>query len=157
MLYVSVVSVTVIHCQQHGLILIHNILHIWSVANMQTEIWAEAQQYQQNDMCVQWRLRSAWASARSDQSSLSAWRRLGYLAFRWSNILWRLRSDWANVQADLSLRWAHMSFCWFCCAVAHYYSLCELIPSKVKLGQKKKKKMSCFQKPCQPLLFWGLF
>ena len=25
-----------------------------------------------------------------------------------------LWSDWADVQADLSLRWAHMPFCWFC-------------------------------------------
>ena len=25
----------------------------------------------------------------------------------------RLLSDWADVQADLSLRWAHMPFCWF--------------------------------------------
>ena len=24
-----------------------------------------------------------------------------------------------NAQADLSLRWAHMSSCWFCRAVAH--------------------------------------
>ena len=23
-------------------------------------------------------------------------------------------SDWADAQADLSLRWAHMLFCWFC-------------------------------------------
>ena len=26
----------------------------------------------------------------------------------------RLWSDWADAQADLSLRWAHMLFCWFC-------------------------------------------
>ena len=26
----------------------------------------------------------------------------------------RLWSDWADAQADLSLRWAHMQFCWFC-------------------------------------------
>ena len=26
----------------------------------------------------------------------------------------RLWSGWADVQADLSLRWAHMPFCWFC-------------------------------------------
>ena len=26
----------------------------------------------------------------------------------------KLWSDWADAQADLSLRWAHMSFCWFC-------------------------------------------
>ena len=25
----------------------------------------------------------------------------------------RLLSDWADAQADLSLRWAHMPFCWF--------------------------------------------
>ena len=30
----------------------------------------------------------------------------------------RLWSDWADAQADLSLCWAHMSFCWFCYAVA---------------------------------------
>ena len=23
-------------------------------------------------------------------------------------------SDWADAQADLSLRWAHIPFCWFC-------------------------------------------
>ena len=26
----------------------------------------------------------------------------------------RLWSDWADAQADLGLRWANMSFCWFC-------------------------------------------
>ena len=26
----------------------------------------------------------------------------------------RLRSDWVDTQYDLSLRWAHMPFCWFC-------------------------------------------
>ena len=30
--------------------------------------WARAWQNQQNDLCAQWRLRSAWASAQSDQS-----------------------------------------------------------------------------------------
>ena len=33
-----------------------------------SEIWAESRQNQQNGMCAQWRLRSAWASAQSDQS-----------------------------------------------------------------------------------------
>ena len=27
--------------------------------------------------------------------------------------------DWASVQSDLSLRWAHMPFCWFCNVAAH--------------------------------------
>ena len=31
----------------------------------------------------------------------------------------RLWSDWADAQADLNVRWAHMSFCWFCRAAAH--------------------------------------
>ena len=31
-----------------------------------------------------------------------------------------------TAQADLSLRWAHMPFCWFCRATAHivFYSSC---------------------------------
>ena len=36
-----------------------------------------------NWVCAQRRLRSAWASAQSDQSSLSAWRNLGSLAVHW--------------------------------------------------------------------------
>ena len=35
--------------------------------------------------CAQRRLRSAWASAQSDQSSLSAWRKLGSLATHWAH------------------------------------------------------------------------
>ena len=33
-----------------------------------------------------------------------------------------LWSDWADAQADLSLRWAHMPFCWFCHEAAQLYS-----------------------------------
>ena len=36
-------------------------------------------------MCAQRRLRSAWASAQSDQSSLSTWRKLGSLATHWAD------------------------------------------------------------------------
>ena len=36
-------------------------------------------------LCVQQRLRSAWASAQSDQSLLSAWRNLGSLATHWAH------------------------------------------------------------------------
>ena len=42
--------------------------------------WADAWQNQQNYLSTQRRLRSAWASTQSDQSSLSAWRHLGSLA-----------------------------------------------------------------------------
>ena len=51
-------------------------------------------------VCAQRKLRSAWASAQSDQSSLSAWRKLGSLATHWvhsedSDQTGRLR--WAQV------------------------------------------------------------
>ena len=36
-------------------------------------------------LCAQWRLKSAWASAHSDQSSLSAWRQVGTLATHWTH------------------------------------------------------------------------
>ena len=36
----------------------------------------------------------------------------------------RLWSDWADAQADLSLRWAHMSGCWFCHVAAHISVIC---------------------------------
>ena len=36
-------------------------------------------------MCAQRRLRTAWASAQSDQSSMSAWRKFGSLATHWAN------------------------------------------------------------------------
>ena len=32
-------------------------------------------------------------------------------------------SDWAVAQADLSLRWAHMPFCWFCHEAAQIWFL----------------------------------
>ena len=36
-------------------------------------------------VCAQRRLRSTWASAQSDQSSLSAWRNLGFLPTHWAH------------------------------------------------------------------------
>ena len=48
-------------------------------------IWAIARQNQQNDLCAQWRLESAWASTQSYQSSLSAWKKLGSLATHWAH------------------------------------------------------------------------
>ena len=68
-------------------------------------------------LCAHRRLRSAWESAQSDQSSLSAWRNIGSSATHWvdSEDSWL---DLAHAQADLSLRWAH-SHCWFCHVTAH--------------------------------------
>ena len=71
-------------------------------------IWAASWQNQQNGMCALWRLRSAWAPAQSDQSLLSAWRKIGSLATHWVHC-----ADWADAQVDLSLRWAHSHFVGF--------------------------------------------
>ena len=77
----------------------------WQTALKNRFIWASAWQNLLNGMCAQGKLKSAWASVQSDRIPMSAQRRL------WS--------DWADVQADLSLRLAHMLFCWFCHALAH--------------------------------------
>ena len=61
-------------------------------------------------LCAQRTLRSAWASARSDQSSLSAWRKLGSLATQWSH----------SEDSDQTGLGAH-SLCWFCHVAAHFY------------------------------------
>ena len=75
-------------------------------------------------MCAQRRLRSAWASGPVwSESAMSAWRKLGSLATHWAHSEdW---SDWADAQADLSLRWAHMPFCWFCHDAAHLSNICS--------------------------------
>ena len=68
-------------------------------------------------VCAQRRLRSAWASAQSDQSLRCPQEEsLGpYLPIQRNPRLW---SDWADAQADLSSLGTH-SFCWFCNVVAH--------------------------------------
>ena len=42
----------------------------------------------------------------------------------------RLWSDWADAQADLSLRWAHMSFCWFCHEAAQFFLVAFLVSTE---------------------------
>ena len=92
-------------------------------------IRAASWQNQQNGMCAQRRLGSAWASAQSDQSSLCAQWVAKDLSFLQADSedsqtgrMPRLSedwSDWADAQADPSLRWAHMPFYWFCHDAAH--------------------------------------
>ena len=66
-------------------------------------IWAALWQNQQNGMCANHRLRSAWASAQFDQSSLSVWRKLLSLATHWvhskdSDQTWRMpRPIWVFI------------------------------------------------------------
>ena len=64
-------------------------------------------------VCAQRRL----GSAQSDQSSLCAhWVAKDLMFLHADSEDW---SDWADAQADLSLRWAHMPYCWFCRDAAH--------------------------------------
>ena len=63
---------------------------------------------------TKWHVRPAKTQIRPvwSESSLPTWRNLGSLVTHWAHSKdW---SDWMNAQADLSLRWAHMPFCWFC-------------------------------------------
>ena len=76
-------------------------------------------------VCTQQRLRSAWASALSDQSSLSAWRYLRSSATHWAHS--KDGSDWADAQADLSLRWVHTHFVGFVMLWLTYWSSRVLI------------------------------
>ena len=77
---------------------------------------ANTLQNQQNGMCAQPRLRSAWASTQSDHSLCCAIN--GYLRTK-AFLMWTEKTDQTGqAQADLSLRWGHMSFCWFCHVLA---------------------------------------
>ena len=73
-------------------------------------VWAASWQNQQSGMCAQQRLRSAWASAQSDQSSLCT--------------QWVAKDpSFLHAQSDQSLRCPHMPFCWFCHEEVHLESL----------------------------------
>ena len=86
-------------------------------------IWATSWQNQQSSMCAQRRLRSAWASAQSDQSLrcvLSGYLRTKTFFMRTAKTLIRLGRcpGWSE-----SLLGAH-SFCWFWHVVAHICMTC---------------------------------
>ena len=80
----------------------------WAIActfsdGYHTCIWAPAWQNQQNDLCVQRWLGSAWASAQSNQSSLGAlWVAKDPVFLHADSKDW---SDRADAQADLGLHW----------------------------------------------------
>ena len=88
-------------------------------------IWATSWQNQQNGMCAQWRLRSAWASAQSDQSLRcpheESWD--PYLPIECTaKTLIRLGGCPGWSESSLGAE----SFCWFCHEAAHMRKLCVL-------------------------------
>ena len=77
-------------------------------------IWAASWQNQQNGMCAQRGLGSAWASTQFDPvSSLSAWRKLEYLATHWAH------SDQTGWMPRLIWVFDGCTFCWFYHEAAH--------------------------------------
>ena len=66
-----------------------------------------------NWVCAQRRLRSAWASAQSDQTVFAVRMKKHWVLSYPLSAQRGLWSDWANAQADLSLRWAHSHFVGF--------------------------------------------
>ena len=86
---------------------------------------------------AQRRLRSAWVSAQSDQSSLCAQRVAKDPSFLHADSEdW---SDWTDAQADPSLR---MPFCWFCHEAAH-----------LALSGNRKSKCGLYLVSCDVLYF----
>ena len=78
-------------------------------------------QNQQNDICAQGRLRSAWASAQSDRVFAVPIKKHWIFSYP-SSALRSLWSDWADDQADQSLCRVHRSFSWFCHEAAQMHN-----------------------------------
>ena len=89
------------------------------ISPIKRKIWAAAWQNQQNDLCAQPRLGSAWASALSLIRVFAVRMKEVWVLFYPSSAQPRLWSDWADAQSDLSLRWMHNLFCCFFRAAAH--------------------------------------
>ena len=99
-----------------------------------------------NDLSAQQRLRSAWASAQSEQSlHLHSLGSSGPKLSSCGQQKQRLQSDWAYAQADLSLRWAHMPFYWFCHEAAQMWFKVIIGTQQLftSLKRKRLKKLSC--------------
>ena len=89
----------------------------------QYQIYATTWQNQQCRLCYQRRLKSAWASAQSDQSiccpheeALGPCQSLKHTA----------KTDQTGQNPRLIFRWAHMPFCWFCHAAAQILRMANL-------------------------------
>ena len=68
-------------------------------------------------MCALRRLRLCIRPVWPESSQCAQWVVKGPMFLRADSEDW---SDWADAQADLSLRWAHMPFCWFCHEAAQF-------------------------------------
>ena len=91
----------------------------WQVTRFQSHNLSRDMTKPTKWVSTQRRLRSAWASAQSDQFSLSAWRNLGSLATHWAHSEDSDQTGWMP-----RLIWVfagRTSVCWFCHEVAHMW------------------------------------
>ena len=87
-------------------------------------------------ICAPSALRSAWASAQSDQSSLGAQWVAMDPSFHHADSEYSNQTGRIPTQPELSLRWAYMSFSWFCPAAAYFLSLSPLshdLPTQISI------------------------
>ena len=126
------------HILQH-LIWIFTVCQGFSMGFQSEGIWATAWQNQQNGICTQRRLRSAGASAQSDQSSLSAWRNLWSLATHWTH------SEGSDQTGLIWVLSGHTSFYWFChvqsfkIRIFHLFVSSDTIPTPTPPANLKTK------------------
>ena len=107
-----------------SLLFFFNLYKWWTFLLTSFNTWAASWQNQQNGMCAQRRQISLGICPVWSESSLEE------SVSPWLPIKSPVKTDdWADAQADLSLRWAHMPFCWFCHDVAHImclpYAMCQ--------------------------------
>ena len=101
------------------------LVYIWEVQSRQRldikkKIWAASWQNQQNGMCAQRRLRSAWASVQSDQSlccALNGELRTPAFIMRTAKTLIRLGGCRGWSESSLGVQ----PLCWLCHEAAHVY------------------------------------
>ena len=64
------------------------------------------------------------------------------------------KTGWMLMQADLSIRWAHMQFCWFCHKAAHLAMMGSLRQNFI-LGWDKQAetKKSLILVPCVRMVY----
>ena len=96
--------------------------------------WAGTWQNQQIYLCVQRWLKSAWASAQSDQTSVTVWRKFRSLA---------TCTHWAHSE-DYDQWVSTSSFCWCCFAVSSYDITADnyLNAINIVVSETKEQKVS---------------
>ena len=97
-------------------------------------------------------IRPVWSGSSLCAQRVALWPKLSSCGQR------RFWSDWVDVQANLSLRWAHMPFCWFCHELAYITLIFWLwtIMVETNAGVSSSLLKYAFQKVFYRLLYSAL-